>query len=660
MKRVQIKSIKNYIFLLFIIVVLIVNSAVFLYYYATLTNHVRRDAEKYILSISKPVVFNLSSLLNKDERVKIEIILANLKSSRFVKDVILFDNMGSIIVGSNTNFGIQKFTFINRVINENKLVVFKNTGSSLSCALPVYGLEYYNRTKSDLNAVLYVEADLNQFVADAFNVLFSFFSVNLGLSVVLSLLFILILTKYIFTPLIKITKMTDLVAKGSYIEIDEENGKYEFKNLFTSFNRMSRNLNLYTTKLEILNRNLAEEVKKRTEELEKLKNRFQGIADAVGDILWEIDEKGCYTYCSEGITNVLGYEPDEILGRHFAFSFKDENEAEHGSRRTGKTEGDNKNIQDEEQVKKSHSFFYNNFATQSPISFECVNRKADGSECTLRIIGKPFFDDKGFFKGYRGVSKDVSREAELKQTLKRIHRIASIGLLVGGVAHDFNNILNIVKNYADLVKRDYSIEEVREEYVGEITKAVYRGSSLIKKLLALAKKGHGKKERVYPVKQLDDLYRFFTRLLGSKIKIEKYLRIKSKKKIEILMDATEFDQVFMNLAINSRDAMPDGGIITITEEIVSIRKTDKIVMPFPLAKYYFKVAFSDTGTGIPEKIKEKVFEPFFSTKKQHKGTGLGLAIVFAIVSNSGGAVTVNSADGNGTTFEIYLPLIDGD
>lgn len=651
MKRVRIKSIKTFIFLLFIIVVLIVNSVVFLYYYATLTNHVQRDAEKYILSISKPVAFNLSSLLNKNERVKVEIILANLKSNRFVKDVILFDNKGSIIVGSNTNFGSKKFTFINRVIKENKLILFKSIGSSLSCALPVFGLEFYNRTKSDLNAVLYVEADLNQFVADAFNVIFSFFSVNLGLSLLLSLLFILILTKYIFTPLVKITKMTDHVAKGNYIEIDEENGKYEFKNLFISFNRMSRNLNLYTTKLEILNRNLAEEVKKRTGELEKLKNRFQGIAGAVGDILWEIDGKGCYTYCSEGITNVLGYKPDEVLGRHFAFSFKDENKAEHES-------GQGSEATDEYKDGGT-SFFYNNFSAQSPISFECISRKADGSECTLRIIGEPFFDDNGSFKGYRGVSKDVSREVEFKQTLKRIHRIESIGLLVGGIAHDFNNILNVIKNYADLVKRDSSIKEVGEVYIDEITKAVYKGSNLIKKILAMSKKGHGKKERLSPVKQLDDLCRFFTRLLGSKIKIEKYVKMEKRGKIEILMDATEFDQVFMNLAINSRDAMPDGGTITITEEIVSIRKTDKVVLPFPQAKNYFKVSFSDTGTGIPEKIKEKVFEPFFSTKKKEKGTGLGLAIVFAIVSNSGGAVIVNSDDGNGTTFEVYLPVLNG-
>ncbi|RKX80443.1 MAG: hybrid sensor histidine kinase/response regulator, partial [Spirochaetes bacterium] len=186
---------------------------------------------------------------------------------------------------------------------------------------------------------------------------------------------------------------------------------------------------------------------------------------------------------------------------------------------------------------------------------------------------------------------------------------------------------------------------------------VYRGSNLIKKLLALSKKGHGKKERISPVKQLDDLCRFFNRLLGSRIKVEKYLKIESGEKTEILMNATEFDQVFMNLAINSRDAMPDGGIITITEEIVSLGKKDKIVPPSPHAGKYFKVSFRDTGTGIPEKIREKVFEPFFSTKKQKQGTGLGLAIVFAIVSNSGGAVTLNSTDGRGTIFEIYLPLL---
>ncbi|MCD6123154.1 MAG: PAS domain-containing protein [Spirochaetales bacterium] len=629
MKKLQIKSIKSFIFLLFIIVVLIVNSFVFLFYYATLTKRVEKDAKKYLLSISKPVVFNLSSLLIRGDRVGIEIILANLKSNRFVKDVILFDNMGSVIIGSETDFGNQKFALINRIKFEKKLVVFKNTGSSVSCALPVYGQEFYNRTKSDLNAVLYIEADLYQFTAEAFNVLFSVFSMNLGLSVVLSLLFILILTKYIFTPLIKMTNMTEAVAKGNYIEIDEENGKYEFKNLFTSFNRMSRNLNLYTTKLEILNRNLTDEVKSRTEELEKLKNRFQGIADSAGDILWEIDEKGCYTYCSDGIANVLGYEPTAVLGRHFTFSFKDKNKA----------------------------LFDSSFSAQDPISFECVNGKTDGTESTLRIIGEPFFSEGGHFKGYRGVSKDISREVELKQTLRRIHRIESIGFLVGGVAHDFNNILNIVKNYADLIKRDYSIEETGEEYISEITKAVYRGSNLIKKLLALSKKGHGKKERISPVKQLDDLCRFFNRLLGSRIKVEKYLKIESGEKTEILMNATEFDQVFMNLAINSRDAMPDGGIITITEEIVSLGKKDKIVPPSPHAGKYFKVSFRDTGTGIPEKIREKVFEPFFSTKKQKQGTGLGLAIVFAIVSNSGGAVTLNSTDGRGTIFEIYLPLL---
>ncbi len=298
------KSIRNFIFILFLVIVIVVNSIVFIYYYTVSFKRVKTDAKKYILSISKPVVFNLASLLSINNRIKIEIILANLKSGRFVRDAMLFDNTGHILIGRDTDFRRQKYTAVNSIIRDKRLVAYSSYGAFLGCALPVYGVEFYDRTKTDLQAVLYVEVSLNEFAEDSHKVLFSFFALNLGLSVFLSILFILILTKFIFKPLIKITGVTDQVARGSYIEIDESGGKYEFKNLFAGFNRMSRNLNLYTTRLEILNNNLTAEVNKRTGELEELKDRFKDIAGAVGDLLWEIDDSGCYTYCSEGILSV--------------------------------------------------------------------------------------------------------------------------------------------------------------------------------------------------------------------------------------------------------------------------------------------------------------------------------------------------------------------
>ncbi|NOY08861.1 MAG: PAS domain S-box protein [Spirochaetes bacterium] len=628
----RIKSIRNFIFILFLVIVIVVNSIVFIYYYAVSFKRVETDAKKYILSISKPVVFNLASLLSINDRIKIEIILANLKSVRFVRDVMLFDNTGQMLIGNNKDFRRQKYTAVNSIIRDKRLVAYSSYGAFLGCALPVYGVEFYNRTKTDLKAVLYVEVSLNEFTSDSHKVLLSFFALNLGSSIFLSILFILILTKFIFEPLIKITGVTNQVARGSYIEIDETGGKYEFKNLFASFNRMSRNLNLYTTKLEILNNDLTAEVNKRTGELEELKDRFKDIAGAVGDLLWEIDGSGCYTYCSEGILSVLGYKPEEVLGQHITFSF------------TGP------------QSKENLEYFNNSLQSCSPFSFECLNCSTGGLSRVIRITGKPFYDREGNFRGYRGVSKDITGEVELEKNIQRMHRIESLGLLIGGIAHDFNNILNIVKNFADLLRKTYS-EEDREKYIAEITKAVFKGSSLIKRLLILTKKRHGKKEKLLPVNQLNDLCKFFTRLFGNKITIDNHIEIDNSEGIFIFMDPTEFDQIFMNLAINSRDAMPEGGTITLTGDIFNSFQIKDVLPVSPKADEYLKVSFSDTGTGMEPDVTEKIFEPFFTTKKIHNGTGLGLAIVFAIVNHSGGAVKVNSKPGSGTTFDVYLPVL---
>jgi signal transduction histidine kinase len=253
------------------------------------------------------------------------------------------------------------------------------------------------------------------------------------------------------------------------------------------------------------------------------------------------------------------------------------------------------------------------------------------------------------------VAQDVSARHLLEQQFRQAQKMEAVGRLAGGVAHDFNNLLMVIKGHTELLRDAISPTDQLSKKVEQIERAADRATSLTRQLLAFSRM-QVLQPRVMNLNEVvEDMGRLLPRLIGEDIDLE----IRTAKNLgAIKADASQMEQVIMNLAVNARDAMPDGGrllIETSNEELDSAYNT---VHPIVRQGSYILLAVSDNGAGMNAQTQAHIFEPFFTTKAQGKGTGLGLATVYGVVKQSGGFIWVYSELGKGTSFKIYLPRVD--
>jgi CheY-like chemotaxis protein len=230
----------------------------------------------------------------------------------------------------------------------------------------------------------------------------------------------------------------------------------------------------------------------------------------------------------------------------------------------------------------------------------------------------------------------------------------AIGRLAGGVAHDFNNILLVISAYSEMM-RDASVADVaRHAELTEIIDAVGRGRSLTRQLLAFSRQQVLQPVVLDPNVAVTELEGMLRRLIGEHIEVIVRLAPDLGR---ILADPGQLQQVLLNLAVNARDAMPEGGKLTITTTNVDVDEASRAVHGLEAPGEFVTISVSDTGSGMTPEVRGRIFEPFFTTKGPGKGTGLGLATVYGIVTQSGGTVTVYTEPGHGALFRIYLPRV---
>jgi PAS domain S-box-containing protein len=281
-------------------------------------------------------------------------------------------------------------------------------------------------------------------------------------------------------------------------------------------------------------------------------------------------------------------------------------------------------------------------------------RTSKGDHRLVEVAATPELRE-GQVVGILGVARDVTERLNLEQQLRQAQKMEAVGRLAGGVAHDFNNILTAITGYADLLLEDLPAGDTRRPDVDEIRKAAERAAGLTRQLLAFSR------QQVMQVQALDlnalvvESERMLGRLLGEDIQVATAL---APDLGAVKADPGQLEQVIMNLAVNARDAMPEGGKLTFETANVEL---DELYSRehFPAGPgSYVMLAVSDTGVGMSEDTQAHLFEPFFTTKEKGKGTGLGLATVYGIVKQTGGFIWVYTELGLGSTFKIYLPRAD--
>jgi PAS domain S-box-containing protein len=284
-----------------------------------------------------------------------------------------------------------------------------------------------------------------------------------------------------------------------------------------------------------------------------------------------------------------------------------------------------------------------------------INKKKDGALFTEDAVIAPVRDEKGAVTNYIAIKRDISHELELEVQYRQTQKIDSIGLLAGGVAHDFNNILAVICGHTDLALAQLSPDAPLRSNLECIQESAERAANLTRQLLAFARRQVIEPRRINLNELIVNLNKMLHRLIGEDIKL---VTQTAPDLGQIKADPGQIEQVLLNLVVNARDAMPDGGTLTIHTDNVTLDE-DYARRHLVTPGDYVMVSVSDTGVGMTDEVKQHIFEPFFTTKEQGKGTGLGLATCFGIIQQSNGHIHANSQVDKGTQFEIYLPRVWG-
>jgi len=288
-------------------------------------------------------------------------------------------------------------------------------------------------------------------------------------------------------------------------------------------------------------------------------------------------------------------------------------------------------------------------AKRGPVQLEC--RQEEQGRC-LEFTVLPRFDGDGEFVGSTRLVRDLSDYRRLEAQLLHAQKMESLGTLAGGVAHDFNNILTVILGTCALLQFRLGEADPVAQELCTVTEAAERAAALTRNLLTFSRRQVVNPRLVDVGRVLRQMDLFLHRLIGEHIQL---VISCAKGEFTVLGDSSQLEQVFMNLVVNAKDAMPDGGMLIIYLAPVTLEPAQAEVNGCPPGRYV-GITVSDTGCGMDQRTRERIFDPFFTTKGKGKGTGLGLSTVYGIVKQHGGVIHTSSEMGRGTTFRIFLPL----
>jgi two-component system, cell cycle sensor histidine kinase and response regulator CckA len=390
-----------------------------------------------------------------------------------------------------------------------------------------------------------------------------------------------------------------------------------------------RNAKGEAEKLVIVNRDITDR-KRSAEALQRSEASFRAVVEDAPYGIYRASLDGRFIHVNPALEKILGYSHEELLNASlptdiFRFS------AEH----------------DKFNQTVVHEHYFKDV--------ELEWKRQDGTPITVRCSGWPVKEENGEVVYIEVFAEDVSERRVLERQLRMAQKMEAVGRLSGGIAHDFNNLLGVIIGYSQVLKRTLGPANPSFEHAEEIEKASQRAVSLTRQLLAFSRQQVLDPAILNLNTLVSDMEKMLPRLIGEDIVLQFTLEPDLG---QVKADSGQIGQVIMNLAVNSRDAMPNGGKLTIETANVELDLAYTRQHPGSRAGKYVMLAVTDTGTGIDPEIQSQIFEPFFTTKERDKGTGLGLATVYGVVKQSGGYIALESEKGKGARFSVYLPRVE--
>lgn len=383
------------------------------------------------------------------------------------------------------------------------------------------------------------------------------------------------------------------------------------------------------------------ERKRMEEALRQSEERYRTVVESVYDCVWEVNDRTRYTYMSPRVREMLGYEPEEVIGRT---PFE---------------------LMPQEETTRLIPFFKNISSSQQSFKgAEVTFRRRDGSLVVFESCGAPVRAPDGAVMGYRGIDRDITERKRMEQErahveaqLRQAQKMEALGTLAGGIAHDFNNILSAILGYTEMALfKMPDGEDNLKKYLNNVLTAGNRAKELVRQIIAFSRQ----KEKAYAPIEIAHIVKEVLKLLRATLPSTIDIRhtISLFRQSMIMADPTEIHQVLMNLCTNAAHAMRgSGGILEVGLSEAAFVEGDRLPHQDLRPGEYLKLHVSDTGHGMTAEVLRQIFNPFFTTKPIGQGTGMGLSVAHGIMKSCDGAITVESTPGEGSTFSLYFPKI---
>lgn len=369
------------------------------------------------------------------------------------------------------------------------------------------------------------------------------------------------------------------------------------------------------------------------EELRLSEQRFRYLVEGVTDYaIYMLDPQGYVSNWNSGAQRIKGYAPEEIIGQHFSKFY---------------TEHDRARGLPEQSLEAARS--------QGRFEREGIRVRKDGTRFWANVVIDAVRDEQGKLIGFAKITRDITERKEAEQALAQANeelmqsqKLEAIGRLTGGVAHDFNNLLMAISGSLELLRKRLPDDERLVRLLDNAMQGIQRGSTLTQRMLAFARRQELRPGPIDVNRLVSGLTELMARTLGPSIQIEASI---PEGLPSILIDENQLELALLNLAVNAKDAMPEGGRLTITADEADGSQNGALK-----PGHYVRLSMTDTGTGMDAATLSHAMEPFFTTKGVGKGTGLGLAMVRGLSEQSGGTATIQSQEGKGTTVTMWIPV----